>query len=100
MNSHVVPIRTYAAVCLALLFLTGLTFAVSYLDLGSWNIVAALAIAATKASLVVWFFMHLSHATTLNRLTAGAGLLWLAFMLTFTLADYLSRHWDPASRWI
>ena len=100
MNDHVEPVRTYAAICVALLLLMGLNCAVSFMDLGRWNIAAALAISATMAFLVAWFSMHLRRASSLSRLAAGAGLIWLAFMLTFTLADYLSRHWDPAGRWI
>ena len=50
MSEHVVPIRTYVLVFLALIVLTALTTGVAFLDLGSFNTVAALAIAVRRCS--------------------------------------------------
>src|SRR5215216_3719627 len=55
-----VHVRGYIAVFGALLVLTLVTVGVSYLNLNETPaVVIALAIAATKASLVAMFFMHL-----------------------------------------
>jgi cytochrome c oxidase subunit IV len=55
-----IQVRGYIAVFGALLVLTLVTVGVSYLNLQETpTVVIALAIAATKASLVAMFFMHL-----------------------------------------
>ena len=53
---HIVSPKVYLVIVLALLFFTGLTVWASFIDLGPWNPVIALAIACTKAVLVVLFF--------------------------------------------
>ena len=85
--------RIYFGVFGALLALTALTAAVAYLDLGSFNVVAALTIAAAKALLVAIFFMHLRGSSRLLWLYAGAGLLWLMLLMALTLNDSLTRIW-------
>ncbi len=57
------------AILFALLMGTGLTVWASFLELGLWNPVIALAIATTKATLVVLFFMHVKYSTKLTKLT-------------------------------
>jgi cytochrome c oxidase subunit 4 len=58
--AHPVDVRPYLAVFGALMVLTIVTVAVSYLDLSMTpTVLVALAIAAAKASLVAMFFMHL-----------------------------------------
>jgi cytochrome c oxidase subunit 4 len=55
-------VRTYFMVFGALLLLTGITVAVSYLHLQVHEaIIVALLIATIKGSLVALFFMHLNH---------------------------------------
>ncbi len=55
---HVVPKKTYYLVGIALMVLLLITYGASYLELGPFNVMVALFIAVTKASLVVLFFMH------------------------------------------
>ena len=72
---------------LALLVFTGLTVWASFIDLGEWHIapgltlfwnpVVALAIACTKMTLVVLFFMHVKYSTKLTKLTVACGLFHL-----------------------
>jgi cytochrome c oxidase subunit 4 len=50
-----------------------------------------LAIAATKAALIVLFFMHALRGSRLTWLVIGATLLFLSILLLLTLTDYLSR---------
>ena len=90
-HDHVVPIRTYVFVFLALLVGTGLTVGASYVDLGIWNTPVAMLIAVTKASLVVFFFMHLKYSPRLYWVWVGAALFFLAHLILGTGADYLSR---------
>ncbi|HTS12458.1 MAG TPA: cytochrome C oxidase subunit IV family protein [Candidatus Limnocylindrales bacterium] len=95
MSEHIVPVKIYVFVFIALLILTGLTTGVAYIDLGPFNTVVALAIAAVKMMLVVLFFMHVKYSSGMTRLVVLAGLFWLAILLSFTLADELTRGWTP-----
>jgi cytochrome c oxidase subunit 4 len=91
MTTRVVSDTTYIFVLLALLVLTVVTYLVARVDLGRLNIVIALAIAATKVSLVALYFMHARYSSRLTRVVIGAGLAWLAILLTLTLTDYATR---------
>jgi cytochrome c oxidase subunit 4 len=93
-------VGTLVAVWATLIVLTGLTSYVSEIELGEWNIVVAMLIALTKASLVAWIFMGVRHSTTLTRLFCVAGLLWLMILLLLTYSDYSTRGWTyQASPW-
>lgn len=81
------------AVFVALLLLLALTVEAARHDLGRWNFVVAVLIAATKAGLIALVFMQLRLSTPLTRLMAAAGLLWLAILFSFSLADYWTRGW-------
>ena len=91
MSAHVDSVKTYAVIWLILLALTGVTTAVAFVDLGAFSVVVALAIAVVKMLLVALFFMHVRHSTQLTKLVLIGGLLWLAILLTFTLADIWTR---------
>ena len=93
MTGHIDSIKTYVAVLLALLCLTGLTTWVAYLPLGSFSVVAALGIATIKMLLVSLFFMHLRHSNQLTKLVVSGGLLWLGILLVLTLSDFATRNW-------
>jgi cytochrome c oxidase subunit 4 len=84
---HVVPLWLLAAVLGALLFLTVVTVAITLVDLGNFNIVAALAIAVVKAALVILYFMHLRWDSPFNALILVASLLFVAIFMTFALLD-------------
>jgi len=91
---HIPKVGTLVAVWAALIVLTGTTSAVSYVELGEWNVVVALVIAVTKASLVAWIFMGVRYSTTLTRLFCVAGLVWLSIMILITFSDYNTRKWN------
>jgi cytochrome c oxidase subunit 4 len=93
MTGHVDSIKTYVAVLLTLLALTGITTAAAYVDLGSFSVVAALVIAVCKMLLVSLFFMHLRHSNHLTKLVVLGGLLWLGILLVLTLSDFATRGW-------
>jgi cytochrome c oxidase subunit 4 len=99
MMPPIVPRHVYYGVYAALLALTLLTVGMAYLDLGPLNIVVALSIAICKAVLVMLFFMHLRYSSHLTWIIAGAGVIWLAHLLIFTLSDYLTRGWLPIDGW-
>jgi cytochrome c oxidase subunit 4 len=90
---HIVGPGVYVAILFALLIGTALTVWASFIDLGPWNPVIALAIATTKASLVVLFFMGVKYSSKLTKLTVFAGIFTFLILISLTLADYISRAW-------
>jgi len=90
---HVVPVGTYTAVFVALLVLTAVTVGVAFLDLGPLNTVAALAIATTKAVLVVLIFMHVKYSTRLTRVVVLSGVYWWMILMLLSFSDYWTRAW-------
>ncbi len=110
---HIVSPGTYAIILLVLLVATATTCGMSYIDLGEWHIainlfgwhvgttlfwnpVVALAIACTKMTLVVLFFMHIKYSSKLTKLTVISGFFIFLGLISMTLADYVSRAWG---RW-
>ena len=91
MSVHVTPIRVYLVIFGALMVGTALTVAAAFLHLGPFNDIVAMAIAVTKATLVVLYFMHVKHSTRLTKITVMAGFLWLAILIGLTLSDYFTR---------
>jgi cytochrome c oxidase subunit IV len=90
---HVVQPKTYLLILLCLLVLTATTTGVAFIDLHIFNPIIALAIACTKAVLVVLFFMHLRYSSKLMKLTVFAGVFTFLVLITMTLTDYMSRAW-------
>jgi cytochrome c oxidase subunit 4 len=90
-GEHVVPRKVYFAVAAALMVLLVATYAAAQVDLGPFNIVVALAIAFTKAILVVLFFMEVRWSSRLTWVVAAAGVLWLLLLIGGTLDDFLTR---------
>jgi cytochrome c oxidase subunit IV len=82
----------YVKVLVALLILTALTVAASYVDFGSGNVVIALFIASVKAMLVALFFMHLRYDKPVNAVIACAGFLFLGIFLMFDFIDFGTRN--------
>ena len=95
-EGHIVSPVIYILIFFALLVGTALTVGASYVDLGPWNPVIAIAIAVTKATLVVLFFMHVKYSPKLTKLTVGAGVFTFLILVFMTLTDYISRGWG---RW-
>jgi cytochrome c oxidase subunit IV len=93
MAEHTAGTRTYYVIFAVLMFCTYLTWQVAYFDLGRLNTVAALAIAAFKASLVVLFFMHARQSTRLTWVVILGSMFWFGILLVLTMGDYLTRHW-------
>jgi cytochrome c oxidase subunit 4 len=78
--------------------LTGLTVWVSGRHLGDpWNDVVAVAIAISKATLVVLFFMHVKYSTAMVRLTVISAIIFLLMLFGITWSDYWARR-VPAIR--
>jgi cytochrome c oxidase subunit 4 len=90
--------RSYVVVWATLLALTAVTTSVSFVDLGVWNTPIGLAIAFTKATLIVLFFMHVREGGRLVWATVLTALLFFGIMMAHTFADYWSRGLDHRIR--
>ena len=91
MSGHISPIRSYLAIFGALMVGTVVTVGAAMTNLGALNFPVALAIAVTKATLVVLFFMHVKYSTNLTKTVVISSVIWLFIMLALTYNDYLTR---------
>lgn len=99
---HIVPLSVYFLVFAALMVLTYVTVQVAHADLGHpevltvripLNVIVALGIAITKATLVVLFFMHVKYSSRLVQIIVAGSVVWLLILLVVTISDYVSRGW-------
>ena len=84
--------RTYVSVWLCLLVLTASTVAVARLHLSDYAVVAAIAIATAKATLVVTFFMHLRDEPWILKIMLFLALLALTLIVLLTFSDVWFRY--------
>jgi len=94
MSEHIVPVRIYIVIFLALLLGTALTVAAAFINF-PWqlNTIVALTIATTKATLVVLYFMHVRYSIRLIWVIVASALFWIGIMFALTLSDYFTRDW-------
>ncbi|MBW2683517.1 MAG: cytochrome C oxidase subunit IV family protein [Deltaproteobacteria bacterium] len=90
-NNHILSYTKLALILGVLLVLTGITVAVSYLDLGFFNVPLALAIACTKVTFVLLFFMHLKYEGPIINLSFVGTISFLFIMIGFTFWDVAFR---------
>ncbi len=96
---HVTQPKVYYIVYVLLVVLMLMTVGASYVNMGGGlNNVVAMAIATTKAVLVVLFFMQVKMGTRLVWLWASIGFVWLIFLFG-TLGDYVTRNWISVTGW-
>ena len=94
MSEHIVPIRVYVTIFLALLVGTALTVWAGLQDFpGPLNVVIAMTIAVIKATLVVLYFMHVRYSSRLIWLILASALFWMGILFALTFSDYLTRDW-------
>lgn len=92
---HVTPQKVYFIIFALLLLLVGATVGADDLHLGVMAVPVALAIAITKAVLIVMYFMHVKYSSKAVLIAAAAGFFWLIMLFALTFADYASRTWMP-----
>jgi cytochrome c oxidase subunit IV len=94
MSEHIVPVRIYVTIFLALLLGTALTVMAAFYDFPwQFNTIIALTIASVKATLVVLYFMHVRYSSRLIWVVMASALFWMALLFALTLSDYNTRHW-------
>ncbi|HLE40865.1 MAG TPA: cytochrome C oxidase subunit IV family protein [Nitrospirota bacterium] len=89
--SHIVGTKTFMLVWIALLILTGLTITAAQLRMGEWSMVANIAIASTKAGLVLWFFMHLKYEKRIFKLLLFVPIITISIIIVLTFFDIWYR---------
>jgi cytochrome c oxidase subunit 4 len=90
-DNHIQSYAQLGGVLVALLVLTGITVAVSQVQLGALNIWAAILIASIKSTFVLLFFMHLKFEGRLIRLTFIITIFTLAVLIGFMFWDVSFR---------
>ncbi len=91
MHEYTAAPRIYFIIFAALMILTATTVGVSFIELGQLNLTVALAIAGTKALLVLLFFMHLIHSNRLTWIAIAGAVYFFAIMIVLTISDYATR---------
>ena len=86
-HHHVSPVWEFTVVFCVLLFLTIMTYLVSFAGLGPWSLPVAMVIALTKGSLVVLYFMHLKYEDRFYAFLFCVTILFVSIFFTFTLFD-------------
>jgi cytochrome c oxidase subunit 4 len=97
-HHHISSVGLYWGVWVGLMILTIITVLAYYIplwlkiDLGSANVIIAMAIATTKATLVCLYFMHLKYDKRFNLIAFLSSLIFLGLFLGFTLLDINTRE--------
>ena len=90
--THAAPsFKLYVTVWLTLVALTCITVGVSYLDMRSAAITAAVMIASVKAVLVMLYFMHIRYDKPIIAYMVVVAAVIYAVFFVLTMSDYLYR---------
>lgn len=92
-HGHILPVRSYVVVYVALLVLLGATVGAAFFDLGRFNFVLTMVIAVAKAAMILLVFMHVRYGDRLTWVFSTAAFLWLGILIALTLNDYFTRGW-------
>lgn len=90
-HEHVSPISLYNKIIGALFVLTGLTYAVSFADLGPASLTVAMLVATIKAALVIGYFMHLKYDDRYHLFVFAGTILFVSIFFGFTMFDLNAR---------
>lgn len=94
MSEHIVPVKVYVSIFLALMVGTVITVVAAFQDFpGALNVIVAMTIAVLKATLVVLYFMHVRYSARLIWVIVASALFWMAILFALTFSDYWTREW-------
>lgn len=89
---HVSSLQTLLGTAAALLVLTVLTVAVTYVEIPEpFNLVVAIGIAVVKATVVAMFFMHLYWDTKFNSMLLVMSFIFFGLLVLLTMLDTMFR---------
>ncbi len=93
MSHHISTLPTLLSVAGALLVLTFLTVAVTWINIPEpFNVIVAITIAVVKAAAVAMFFMNLYWDSKFNSVVFLLSILFLTIFVVITLLDTLFRE--------
>jgi len=88
----------YLCVFGALMVFTVLTVLLSFINFGVLgDALVAMVIAVSKASLVIYFFMHVRESPKIIGIVVVGSFLWLSILFLFTIADFRAQYGTGAS---
>lgn len=90
-SHHIVSYRTYGLVLLLLLVLTGISVAVTQIELSKWTTAVALLLASVKSFVVLAIFMHLKFDQRIFKLMVAFIFLLFVAVIVVTFLDYAFR---------
>ena len=94
MSEHIVSVKVYIVIFLALMAGTVITVLAGKQDFPEpLNVVIALTIAVVKATLVILYFMHVRYSARLIWVILASALFWMGILFALTFSDYWSRGW-------
>ncbi len=88
---NIVRARTFVLVWISLVILTGVTIMAAEMRMGEWSMLANLLIASTKASLVLWFFMHLKYEKKIFKMLFLVPIATITIIIGMTFFDIWYR---------
>jgi cytochrome c oxidase subunit 4 len=91
--AHPLPLKLLFGVFGWLMVFTFLTVAATWIDLGNFNIVLALAIAVIKAILVCLYFMHLRYENPFYSMVLVTSLAFVGLFMGVALID--THQYEP-----
>jgi cytochrome c oxidase subunit 4 len=94
LHAHVTAPKLVLA-WLALLFFTFVSFGISRLGLGGWEVGIALGISVVKSLIVLFVFMHLVEQRFANRLIVILTFVFIVLAVALTTSDPMTRRTFP-----
>ena len=92
MSQHILPVRTYVAIYIALLVLLAATVGAAFVNIEPFNFALTMLIAVAKGALILLIFMHVRFSDRLTWVFSSAAFLWLGILIALTLNDYFTRN--------
>ena len=84
--------RTYILAWLGIIILTGITFTLSQIKIGGWEVLIALFIAGTQSALALYYFMHLrDEKAGIFKILIPLVLIILVVFMALTFSDVAFR---------
>ena len=92
-HHHIVTPATYVKAILVLMVLLIVTVLAANVEMGVLNVPIALAIATTKAVVIMMYFMHLKFSSKLVWIFASVAFVFVGILFALTMSDYFTRDW-------
>lgn len=88
---HIISYRTHALVLITLIILTGLSVAITQIELSRWATMGAMLIAGVKSTLVLLIFMHLRFDQKIFKRMVFLIIALVLVVIFITMLDFIFR---------